>query len=351
MGKFSVRMKTFLLLLAALSVTSGAEADSDRQTQTAPQLPQFLQQLPFFSQLQSLQQAFQQLQATIPPEIMTQLQQSLPPFLANLLSSQQPAGRTLDQFTTNIQQLQQQLQQLQSSLPPQVVQQIQQALPPFLANLLSGQQATGRAGDIEAVELTEEEENSISDFIRRCNNLFGFGGSSYGYSPYSLYNSPYYSNGGSYYPYGDSTNSQTPYSTNSQTPYITVQSPYSSYPYGTTGAFGSNGVIYGTNGQIIPTGRALGKDESGIDRKKHGKGKPWSWWNKNPNSYNNYQNYYPSYPSQNYFQNPYQYQYPNYNQFPAYNYGTIGSQGVIVPATGTTGVSTPPTTVIREEEQ
>merc|ERR1711874_455192 len=292
MGKFSVRMKTFLLLLAALSVTSGAEADSDRQTQTAPQLPQFLQQLPFFSQLQSLQQ---------------------------------------------------QLQQLQSSLPPQVVQQIQQALPPFLANLLSGQQATGRAGDIEAVELTEEEENSISDFIRRCNNLFGFGGSSYGYSPYSLYNSPYYSNGGSYYPYG--------YSTNSQTPYITVQSPYSSYPYGTTGAFGSNGVIYGTNGQIIPTGRALGKDESGIDRKKHGKGKPWSWWNKNPSSYNNYQNYYPSYPSQNYFQNPYQYQYPNYNQFPAYNYGTIGSQGVIVPATGTTGVSTPPTTVIREEEQ
>merc|ERR1711936_519423 len=333
MGKFSVRMKTFLLLLAALSVTSGAEADSDRQTQTAPQLPQFLQQLPFFSQLQSLQQAFQQLQATIPPEIMTQLQQSLPPVLANLLSSQQPAGRTLDQFTTNIQQM-------------------QQALPPFLANLLSGQQATGRAGDIEAVELTEEEENSISDFIRRCNNLFGFGGSSYGYSPYSLYNSPYYSNGGSYYPYGYSTNSQTPYSTNGQTPYITVQSPYSSYPYGTTGAFGSNGVIYGTDGQIIPTGRALGKDESGIDRKKHGKGKPWSWWNKNPNSYNNYQNYYPSYPSQNYFQNPYQY--PNYNQFPAYNYGTIGSQGVIVPATGTTGVTTPPTpptTVIREEEQ
>ena len=137
---------------------------------------------------------------------MTQLQQSLPPFLANLLSSPQPAGRTLDQFTTNIQQLQQQLQQLQSSLPPQVVQQIQQALPPFLANLLSGQQATGRAGDIKAPELTEEEENSIADFIRRCNNLFGFGGSSYGYSPYSLYNSPYsspyYSNGGSYYPYG-----------------------------------------------------------------------------------------------------------------------------------------------------
>merc|ERR1711874_219145 len=301
MGKFSVRMKTFLLLLAALSVTSGAEADSDRQTQTAPQLPQFLQQLPFFSQLQSLQQAFQQLQATIPPEIMTQLQQSLPP---------------------------------------------------VLANLLSGQQATGRAGDIEAVELTEEEENSISDFIRRCNNLFGFGGSSYGYSPYSLYNSPYYSNGGSYYPYGYSTNSQTPYSTNSQTPYITVQSPYSTYPYGTTGAFGSNGVIYGTNGQIIPTGRALGKDESAIDRKKHGKGKPWSWWNKNPNSYNSYQNYYPYYPSQNYFQNPSQYQYPNYNQFPAYNYGTIGSQGVIVPATGTTGVTTsttPPTTVIREQ--
>merc|ERR1712184_135910 len=125
----------------------------------------------------------------------TQLQQSLPPVLANLLSSQQPAGRTLDQFTTNI-------QQLQSSLPPQVVRQIQQALPPFLANLLSGQQATGRAGDIEAGELTEEEENSISDFIRRCNNLFGFGGSSYGYSPYSLYNSPYYSNGGSYCPYG-----------------------------------------------------------------------------------------------------------------------------------------------------
>merc|ERR1712168_1680909 len=115
---FSVRMKTLLLLLPTLSALAGTPGE-DRQE--APELPQFLQQLPFFSQIQSLQEAFQHLQATIPPEIMTQLQQSLPPFLASFLL-----------------------------------------------------QPTGRAEVIKAEELTEKQENDISEFIRRCNGLFSY---------------------------------------------------------------------------------------------------------------------------------------------------------------------------------
>merc|ERR1719495_2456049 len=116
-------MKTLLLAISAISLIAGQEA---------PQLPQLLQQLPFFSQLQSLQEAFQHLQSSLPQEVMTQLQQSLPPLLASLL------------------------------LPP-----------------------TGRASVITAEELTEDQEKDISDFIRRCNGLFG------GFNNYNTGNSGY----------------------------------------------------------------------------------------------------------------------------------------------------------------
>merc|ERR1712168_462756 len=335
-SQFSGRMKTLLLLLPALSVLAWTPAGEDRQD--APQLPQFLQQLPFFSQIQSLQEAFQHLQATIPAEIMTQLQQSLPPLLGNLLNSQ-PAGRSLNLIPANIQQLiqqlqsgnfqqlvqqfqsgslQQQLQQLGSSLPPEALQQIQQSLPPFLANFLLA--PTGRAEVIKADELTEEQEKDLYDFIRRCNGLFGYNsgysypstgnfGYSYpntGNSGYNGYNTGY--NYNSYYPY-------TTYPA-SQSPYITVQTP----------------------GQYFPAGRS-----GDIDTKRGGKGKH-GWWHNNYNQkpYNNfYQNPFNNF-NQNpyaiynpYFnipinQNPYQYQYPNYN------YGTIGTQGDVVPAAGTT---------------
>ena len=196
-SQFSVRMKTLLLALSALSFIAGQEV---------PQLPQFLQQLPFFSQLQSLQEAFQHLQSSLPQEILTQLQQSLPPVLASLLTGQTAAGRSLDLIPENIQTLIQQLQtgnfqqlvqqfqsgslqqQLASSLPPEVLQQVQQALPPFLAGLLLS--PTGRAAVIKAEELTEEQEKDISDFIRRCNGLFG--GFNGGNSGFGRYPSSYY---------------------------------------------------------------------------------------------------------------------------------------------------------------
>ena len=84
-------MKICIFLLASLlSPSLSAPLESDR-------LPQFLQSLPFFSELQSLQQTFQDLQASLPPEVLAQIQQSLPPFLANLLAAgqQQPASRGL----------------------------------------------------------------------------------------------------------------------------------------------------------------------------------------------------------------------------------------------------------------
>merc|ERR1719209_2540427 len=206
-------MKTLLLLLPTLSALAGTPGE-DRQE--APELPQFLQQLPFFSQIQSLQEAFQHLQATIPPEIMTQLQQSLPPLLGNLLNNQ-PAGRSLNLIPANIQQLiqqlqagnfqqlvqqfqsgslQQQLQQLGSSLPPEALQQIQQSLPPFLANFLIP--PTGRAQVIKAEELTEEQEKDLSDFIKRCNGLFGYNTGSYYYpnTVNSVYSYPNTGNSG-----------------------------------------------------------------------------------------------------------------------------------------------------------
>merc|ERR1719370_51628 len=285
-------MKTLLLLLPTLSALAGTPGE-DRQE--APELPQFLQQLPFFSQIQSLQEAFQHLQATIPPEIMTQLQQSLPPLLGNLLNNQ-PAGRSLNLIPANIQQLiqqlqagnfqqlvqqfqsgslQQQLQQLGSSLPPEALQQIQQSLPPFLANFLLP--PTGRTSVIKAEELTEEQENDLSDFIKRCNSLFGYNSGSYYYP--NTGNSNGYNTGYNYISY--------PYTTYpaSQPPYITVQNP----------------------GQYYPAGRS-----GDIDTKKGGKGKH-GWWHNNYNQkpYNNfYQN-----PFNNFNQNPYAIYNPYYNNF------------------------------------
>merc|ERR1711988_464997 len=326
-SQFSVRMKTLLLALSALSLIAGQEV---------PQLPQFLQQLPFFSQLQSLQEAFQHLQSSLPQDIMTQLQQSLPPVLASLLTGQTAAGRSLDLIPENIQtliqqfqsgNLQQQLQQLASSLPPEVLQQVQQALPPFLAGLLLS--PTGRAAVIKAEELTEEQEKDISDFIRRCNGLFG------GFNNYNTGNSGFGRYPSSYYGYNSGfNNNQYPGSGYSQ-PFITVTNPY---PY----TYPSTGVIYGTNGGRVVTGRAAEIRKGG----KHG------WWNKNHyNNQNPYNNPYYNPSTNNPYYNP-STNNPTYNpqyQYPDFTYGTIGSQGVAVPTTGNTNTGT--ITAIREGEQ
>jgi hypothetical protein len=55
------------------------------------------------------------------------------------------------------------------------------------------------------------------------------------------------------------------------------------------------------------------------------------------------------------YYNPYNgyqngYQYPNY-QYPNYNIGTIGDNGVVVPATGTGTNTTGTITAIREEAE
>merc|ERR1711874_333360 len=156
MGRQSTTMRICIFLLASLlSPSLSAPTETDR-------LPQFLQALPFFSQLEDLQQSFQDLQANIPAEIMAQITQNLGPFLANILAAgqQQPAARGLDEFFQQLQQLlppvladlvanllasqssdggsTQWLQQLQTVLPPEVFQQLQQ----IIANL---QPATGRA--------------------------------------------------------------------------------------------------------------------------------------------------------------------------------------------------------------
>ena len=91
-------MKISIFLSAVLSAAMSAPTESDR-------LPQFLQALPFFSDLQSLQQTYQDLQANIPAEVMSQIQQSLPPFLVNILTGgQQPAGRTLQDLQSQLPQ-------------------------------------------------------------------------------------------------------------------------------------------------------------------------------------------------------------------------------------------------------
>merc|ERR1712001_420607 len=100
MGSPPTTMKICIFLWASLlSPSLSAPMESDR-------LPQFLQALPFFSELQSLQKTFQDLQASIPAEALAQIQQSLPPFLANLLAAgqQQPAARSLEDFQTQFPQ-------------------------------------------------------------------------------------------------------------------------------------------------------------------------------------------------------------------------------------------------------
>ena len=92
-------MKIFIFLMAVLSATWSAPTESDR-------LPEFLQALPFFSELQSLQQNFQELQANIPAEVMSQLQQILPPFLVNILAGGQQTAttRTLEDLQSQLPQ-------------------------------------------------------------------------------------------------------------------------------------------------------------------------------------------------------------------------------------------------------
>merc|ERR1711874_449149 len=142
MGRQSTTMRICIFLLASLlSPSLSAPTETDR-------LPQFLQALPFFSELQDLQQTFQDLQANIPAEVMAQITQNLPPLLANLLvaGQQQPAGRGLQdvvQLTNGGSS--QLLQQLQTVLPPEVFQQLQQTLQ---------QPAAGRAGSTGTVPLS-----------------------------------------------------------------------------------------------------------------------------------------------------------------------------------------------------
>merc|ERR1719450_617117 len=280
------------------------------------ELPEFLQELPFFSD--------------IPPDVLQQLQQSLIPLLANILQQDLPTGRSqlpdfLQRlpFFSELENLQQAFQQLQANIPLEV---LQQYLPPFLVDLLSSQQATGRADTDKAAvqELTEEQESELSEFIKRCNSLF----SPYsGYSGYSGYNSGYSS-----YP---------SYSYSSGYSYGTPQYGIPQYNNGYPSI-----SIQDLNQQRNPSGRA-----ADIERKhgKGGKGKPW--WSKNP--YSNFNNYYPQQPyysPYNYFQpapspyyNPYSY-YPYQYQNPSY--GIIGNNGVILPSTETTT-----TTVIREGDE
>merc|ERR1712038_1613602 len=127
MGRQSTTMRICIFLLVSLlSPGPSAPTETDR-------LPQFLQALPFFSQLQDLRQSFQDLQANIPAEVMAQITQNLPPFLANLLATQLTNGGSS-----------QLLQQLQTVLSPEVFQQLQQ----IIANLQQTvqQPAAGRAG-------------------------------------------------------------------------------------------------------------------------------------------------------------------------------------------------------------
>merc|ERR1711874_371482 len=176
MGRQSTTMRICIFLLASLlSPSLSAPTETDR-------LPQFLQALPFFSQLEDLQQSFQDLQANIPAEIMAQITQNLGPFLANILAAgqQQPAARGLDEFFQQLQQLlppvladlvanllasqssdggsTQWLQQLQTVLPPEVFQQLQQIIA-ILQQTLQ-QPAAGRAGSTGS---TEEQDTKIKD--------------------------------------------------------------------------------------------------------------------------------------------------------------------------------------------
>jgi len=351
-------MKISIFLLASLlSPSLSAPLESDR-------LPQFLQSLPFFSELQSLQQTFQDLQASLPPEVLAQIQQSLPPFLANLLAAgqQQPAGRGLENVAQQIQQslppflanlLASQLtndgnsallQQLQTVLPPEIFQQLQQ----IIANL---QPSTARAEEIAAeTELTEDQKKQIEEFVKRCQSFGSYGGYNSGYRyPTSGYNSYYPYTG---YPY-------TGYNTGYNTGYPTISIQQPAY-----------GTLYGTNGGVVATGRKGEAQDDDIETMRKWGGK-WGGgkfgWNKQPfnnyqkPSYGNYQK--PSYGNyqQPSFQNPYYNPYNGYQnpyQIPNYSIGILGDNGVVVPATGTgtgtgtnTGTNTGTVTAIRDQPE
>merc|ERR1711874_186270 len=284
MGRQSTTMRICIFLLASLlSPSLSAPTESDR-------LPQFLQALPFFSQLEELQQSFQDLQANIPAEVMAQITQNLP-FLANTLAAgqQQPAGRSLQD----------------------VVQQFKQSLPPFLANLLATQLTNGGSSQLLQQLQTALPPEDFQQLQQIIANL--------------------------------QQNLQQP----------------------AAGRAGSTGTVplSNTNGGFVFAGRsALDRGDDKDDdiettRRwggKFGVGGKQGWWNK-PFSNNNYQK-----PSYGNYQNPYfgyysqpSFGYPYYtynpsgipNQLP--NIGIIGNNGVVVPATTTTGTTTP--TAIRNQ--
>merc|ERR1711953_1289286 len=282
MGGQSTTMRICIFLLASLlSPSLSAPTESER-------LPQFVQALPFFSQIQELRESFQDLQAKIPAEVMAQITQNLPPFLANLLAAgqQQPAGRGLQD----------------------VVQQLQQFLPPFLANLLATQLTNGGSSQL-LQQLQTVLQPEVFQQLQQ-----------------------------------------------------TLQQP-------AAGRAGSTGTVplSSTNGGFVFTGRSA-LDEIETMRKyggkfggKYGGGNKGNqgWWN----NYNSQKPFFGNYQKPTYgnFQNPnsnlymyynpfngYQYQYPNYILSPNYNIGTIGDNGVVVPATGT-GTTT--VTAIREQPE
>merc|ERR1711874_599343 len=279
MGRQSTTMRICIFLLASLlSPSLSAPTETDR-------LPQFLQALPFFSELQDLQQTFQDLQANIPAEVMAQITQNLPPLLANLLvaGQQQPAGRglqdvvqegiqrrllkqTLPPSLANLLATQltnggssQLLQQLQTVLPPEVFQQLQQTLQ---------QPAAGRAGSTGTVPLSNtnggfvftgrsaldrgDDKYDDIETMRRWGGKFGGGGKQGGWNkPFNNYQKP--SSGNYQKPsYGNYQNSSS-YAYQNYNPYNPTL-----YPNNNIGIIGENGVVVpptttGTTGITTPT--------------------------------------------------------------------------------------------------
>merc|ERR1711874_90606 len=273
MGRQSTTMRICIFLLASLlSPSLSAPTETDR-------LPQFLQALPFFSELQDLQQTFQDLQANIPAEVMAQITQNLPPLLANLLvaGQQQPAGRGLQDVVQLLKQTlppslanllaTQLLQQLQTVLPPEVFQQLQQTLQ---------QPAAGRAGSTGTVPLSNtnggfvftgrsaldrgDDKYDDIETMRRWVGKFGGGGKQGGWNkPFYNYQKP--SSGNYQKPsYG---NYQKPTYGNYQNSYSYASQNYNPYnptlyPNNNIGIIGENGVVVpptttGTTGITTPT--------------------------------------------------------------------------------------------------
>merc|ERR1712038_687020 len=286
MGRQSTTMRICIFLLVSLlSPGPSAPTETDR-------LPQFLQALPFFSQLQDLRQSFQDLQANIPAEVMAQITQNLPPFLANLLAAeqQQPAGRGLQD----------------------VVQQLQQFLPPFLANLLATQLTNGGSSQllqqlqtVLSPEVFQQLQQIIANLQQTVQQPAAGRAGSTGTVPLSNTNGGFVFAGRSALDRGDDK-------------YDDIET---TRRWG--GKFGGGG--------------------------KYGWGKrPFNNYNSQKPSYGNYQNPYFGYYSQPSFGYPYYTYNPSGipNQLP--NIGIIGNNGVVVPATGT-GTTTP--TAIRNQNE